>query len=722
VKIAIVGPAHPYKGGVAQHTTALAHRLSATGHDTMLVSWRAQYPKLLYPGQLTVAEPEAEPYPGVERPLAWYRPDGWWLTGRRLARQGCDVVVLSVVTPVQAPAYLTLARAARAGGCTVVALCHNVLPHESRGADEPLMRALLRGVDAVIVHSGEQAALAETLTTAPVQVAALPLHLPRIAPGPAEAAPARAAVPAGTAASAGTAVRAGTEAAAWPASPAAAGPRQRLLFFGIVRRYKGLDILLRALAEAGPQISLTVAGEIWDGREELLRLVSDLGLQDRVTMSGGYVPTAGIPAVFAGADALVLPYRSATASQNALVAFQFGLPVIASRAGAIADAVDDGINGILCTPGDAADLARAIRALYQPGMLERLRAGVRRPDPGPLWDDYLAAVGKAASAAPFPAVAAAPFLARAAAWPLAAAAVPPPAGPAALPPPGAATSFPAAAAAPFSAGVVALPLAVAAALPPPGAAASLSAAAAAPSTAGPGLFPAGAGALSPAGIAALFPAGAVALPWTGPAVPPRAASGRPPRPSQNASAAQARSPIVSTSRETTATTIADPRGMTGARAAMKASSRGPTPPGNGMRTNPTDQASAYAPAAIGSTLTPLPVTPATSSQECTLKNAHPASDQAAARSTPGPLIRRSSGGRLARRSARSRPQPITGGYKAISAGGASASAHQYWRAAAPELSGSATAATSSPVARVTSIATTVADALRRRGTSYARAS
>jgi hypothetical protein len=162
--------------------------------------------------------------------------------------------------------------------------------------------------------------------------------------------------------------------------------------------------------------------------------------------------------------------------------------------------------------------------------------------------------------------------------------------------------------------------------------------------------------------------------------------------------------------------------MTGASAAMRASSRGPTPPGNGMRMNPTDQASAYAPAAIGSTLTPLPVTPATSSQACTLKNAHPASDQAAARSTPEPLTRRSSGGRRARRSARSSAQPITGGYRASSAGGASASAHQYWRAAAPELSGSATAATSSPVASVTSIATTVADAERRRGTSCPRAS
>ena len=301
------------------------------------------------------------------------------------------MVVLSVVTPVQAPAYLTLARAARSGGCTVVALCHNVQPHESRGADEPLMRALLRRVDAVVVHSAAQASLAEALTSAPVQVAALPPHLPPPGRAPTGAHRGRRSqrFPPGQRSGGGRGAPPGQD---------RRGPRHRLLFFGIVRPYKGLDILLRALAETGPQISLTVAGEIWYGREDLLRLISDLGLQDRVTMPGAYVPTADVPGLFAGADALVLPYRSATASQNALIAFQFGVPVIASRAGAIADAVQDGVNGILCAPGDAVDLARAIRALYAPGALERLRAGVLPPVPGPLWDDYLAALGKAVSA------------------------------------------------------------------------------------------------------------------------------------------------------------------------------------------------------------------------------------------------------------------------------------------------------------------------------------
>jgi glycosyltransferase involved in cell wall biosynthesis len=371
MKIAIVGPAHPYKGGAAQHTTALAHRLSAAGHQVVLLSWTAQYPKLLYPGQLTVDTPELPVFGATERVLAWYRPDGWWRTGRRLARERFDALVLCVVTPIQAPAYLTLARAARAAGCTVLALCHNVLPHEGRAFDRPLMTALLRRVDAVIVHSDAEAAVAASLTTAPVQATLMPPHLPGVA---------LAGLP-------------------QQAVPAPQPTHHRLLFFGIVRPYKGLDLLLEALAQASPAVALTVAGEIWDGRDGLLRQIAGLGLTERVTLAEGYVPAGDIPALFATADALVLPYRSATASQNPLLAFQYGVPVIATRAGPIAATVQDGVNGLLCTPGDAADLARAISQLYQPGTLARLRQGARPADPGPLWDDYLAAITKAIPAA-----------------------------------------------------------------------------------------------------------------------------------------------------------------------------------------------------------------------------------------------------------------------------------------------------------------------------------
>ncbi|MFE3458821.1 glycosyltransferase family 4 protein [Nocardiopsis aegyptia] len=358
-RVALVGPAHPYKGGGARHTTELAHRLSALGHEVAIESWRAQYPAALYPGTQTVDEQEGTPHPGTRHGLAWYRPDGWWRTGRRLAREA-DLVVLTLFSPVQVPAYLAILAGARSldTGTQITALCHNVLPHERRAVDVSLTRALLRRVDGVLTHSPEQAHLAEGLM-GPERprpaMAPLPPHLPDTG-GPVQG---------------------------------PAGERRHLLFLGIVRPYKGVDLLLRALADGAPDdVTLTVAGEFWGGTDEPAALARELGVADRVRLRDGYVPASELPGLFASADAVVLPYRTATATQNVWLAHEHGVPVVATRAGTLADHVHEGVDGLLCEPGDAADLARALTALYAPGEAERLRAGVRPVDPAPYWRDY----------------------------------------------------------------------------------------------------------------------------------------------------------------------------------------------------------------------------------------------------------------------------------------------------------------------------------------------
>jgi glycosyltransferase involved in cell wall biosynthesis len=163
----------------------------------------------------------------------------------------------------------------------------------------------------------------------------------------------------------------------------------RLLFFGIVRPYKGLDILLRALAAAPAHVTLTVAGEFWGGTADTEKLIAGLGLAGRVTLRPGYVPADQIPALFAAADALVMPYREATASQNALLAFAHGVPVITTTAGALAEPVRDGVDGLTCAPGDPGDLLRALRVISDPQAARRLRAGIRPVDPAPGWAAYL---------------------------------------------------------------------------------------------------------------------------------------------------------------------------------------------------------------------------------------------------------------------------------------------------------------------------------------------
>ncbi|WP_030451279.1 glycosyltransferase family 4 protein [Herbidospora cretacea] len=352
MRVAIVGPTFPYKGGGAQHTTELAHRLARAGHDVVIESWRAQYPSFLYPGVQTIDTPEGEPFPGTRRVLDWRRPDGWVACGRRL--RDADLVILTVLSPVQVPPYLGILYGLRRRA-RVVALCHNVLPHETKPYDRPLMKALLRRVDGVLAHSEAQGALARELGQPFVKVAPLPPHLP----------------------SAGV--------------TGEGGLNRRLLFFGIVRPYKGLDLLLRALAQV-PDVGLTVAGEFWGGMEATTALIRELGLTDRVELRPGYVPADDVPTLFAGADALVLPYRSATASQNVWLGHEHGVPVIATRVGALADNVTDDVDGLLVEPNSADALADALRRFYEPGTPERLRAGVKAVDPEPYWSAYLAAL------------------------------------------------------------------------------------------------------------------------------------------------------------------------------------------------------------------------------------------------------------------------------------------------------------------------------------------
>ena len=364
----------------------------------VLESWSKQYPAGLYPGgQQTVDVAEGEPFAGTRRRLSWRRPAGWFAAGRR--HRDADVVAFALLIPLQAIPYLVILAGLRgwrglrrgrgqagAGGPRAVVICHNVLPHESRPADELLTRLLLRRAGSALTHSAEEAARARTLAPAAlVTVARLAPHLPATTPVLHRS---------DHAGGSDDAERDG----AVRSAPC------RLLFFGIVRRYKGLDVLLRALARAPAHVVLTVAGEFWGrAEEETQSMMARLGIAGRVTLRPGYVPADQIAGLFAEADALVLPYRSATSSQNVWLAFAHGVPVVVTRAGTLADAVRDGVDGVVCEPGDEDDLLRALRRISAPGEAARLRSAVRPADPDGHWDAYVATLlSLAAPPAPEP--------------------------------------------------------------------------------------------------------------------------------------------------------------------------------------------------------------------------------------------------------------------------------------------------------------------------------
>jgi glycosyltransferase involved in cell wall biosynthesis len=372
--VALVGPTHPFKGGVAAHTTTLAHELSEAGHDVTLVSWSHLYPSALYPGEQAVpgGAPDVEPFPRTLRVLSWARPDTWLRAGRRL--RDVDVIIVVHVIPAVVPAHLALLRAAGVGrptptahGPRTILVAHNVLPHEAHPGARQLVASLLSRVDAVVVHSDEQARLAASLGAHHVRELDLPPHLPGGAPEPRP-------------------------------DPASDQP-VRLLALGIVRDYKGVDLLVDAVRDV-PGIHLTIAGELWGDAGRAVRdLAADPRVAGRVEVHPGYVPADRIASLMAHHDVLALTYRSATASQNVLLARLHGLPVLATSVGTFPEQVRDGIDGLLVPPADREALVGALRRLTEPGVAEQLRAAVRPPDLSGPWANYVGGL-EALAAAP----------------------------------------------------------------------------------------------------------------------------------------------------------------------------------------------------------------------------------------------------------------------------------------------------------------------------------
>jgi glycosyltransferase involved in cell wall biosynthesis/ubiquinone/menaquinone biosynthesis C-methylase UbiE len=349
MRIAIVGPTHPIKGGVSQHTTVLAKQLAAAGHDVEIVSWAKQYPHFLYKGKQLVDEPEFAPFEPTRRVLAWNRPDSWVRAARSLRDR--DIVVFAHITPVQIPPYRLMAALLRKHGPKIVVIAHNVLPHERSGIDRYLVSRLFNAADLVIAHSDSEVTLARSITDTRVEEAPLAPFMPD----------------------------------GWIARVPMPGEHRRLLFFGLVRPYKGLDVLLRAMTRAPSDIKLRVVGEFWSDPEETLALCRELGIADRVELRPGYIGADEVPDLFADVDALVLPYRTATGSQAVWTGFEFGVPVIATRAGVLAEHVREGVDGVLADPDDVDSLADALNRFYSPGVPEKMRADVIPINRGPLW-------------------------------------------------------------------------------------------------------------------------------------------------------------------------------------------------------------------------------------------------------------------------------------------------------------------------------------------------
>lgn len=356
--ITLVGPAHPYRGGIAHFNEMTMQGLAAHGHDVRAVTFRRQYPEVLFPGKTQYARDEAPPegVPVAARVIDTLNPITWVRAARHVARQRPDAVIFQYWMPFFAPAYGTVARYVRRRGVRVLSVVHNALPHERHVGDAALGRFFLRACDGFIVMSDAVEGHLAPLRRADATVRRIdhPVYARFGAP-----------------VSRRKARRQLGLSAEIPV----------LLFFGFVRGYKGLHVLLEALpavVEALPDVRLVVAGEFYDDTAPYRAQIARHGLDDHVLLHDRYVASADVPAYFGAADLIVQPYVSATQSGVAQIAFHFERPVVVTDVGGLAEVVPHERAGFVVPPEDPAALAAAVVRFFREDWRERLTEGVRR--------------------------------------------------------------------------------------------------------------------------------------------------------------------------------------------------------------------------------------------------------------------------------------------------------------------------------------------------------
>lgn len=343
VKICIIGPTYPYRGGIAHYTTLLVKHLQEAGHRVKLYSYTRQYPKFLFPGK-SDKDPSATtlrvPCEYIVDPI---NPLSWWRVYRRIRREAPDLLILQWWVPYWTPSLAAISHLIKHyTKIKIVYVCHNVTPHEESGSiDHRLAWVVLKRGDAFIVHSEQdRRKLLMLLPKAVVWRTNLPTYeeFQQLAVQQQKPSTIR--------------------------NTLKLHEKHVLLFFGFVRPYKGLEYLIQALPivlKQLPTAHLLVVGEFW-GTSKIgyLRYAEQAGVTEHLTIIDEYVPNEALGDYFDVAEVVVLPYVSATQSAVVQLAFGFGKPVITTRVGGLHEVVQDGRNGLVVPPQDEEALAAAI--------------------------------------------------------------------------------------------------------------------------------------------------------------------------------------------------------------------------------------------------------------------------------------------------------------------------------------------------------------------------
>ena len=370
MKIVIIGTAYPYRGGLAAFNERLAEQFQREGHEVVVYTFTLQYPRFLFPGKTQYTSDPPPKELAIRRRVNSCNPLNWMKVGRELRRQSPDMVVFAYWMSFMAPCFGTIARKAKQNGSTrCIALVHNMIPHEPNVMDKLFPSYFVNAMDGFTALS--QSVLKDIgqfdHKDKPKSWAPHPIYDHY---GPLlDKADARRQL-------------------------GLSAEGKYVLFFGFIRDYKGLDLLIDAFGDPRLQdcgVKLIVAGEFYGDPTPYLERIHSLDISDIVVLHNDYIPADKVNLYFRACDIVAQPYKTATQSGVTQIAFHFEKPMLVTRVGGLPEIVPDGKIGYV-VDADAQSIADALLKYYKENREESFSAAVREEKKKYGWDRMTAAI------------------------------------------------------------------------------------------------------------------------------------------------------------------------------------------------------------------------------------------------------------------------------------------------------------------------------------------
>jgi glycosyltransferase involved in cell wall biosynthesis len=370
--IVIIGTTYPFRGGLAAYNERLARELISMGHQVILYTFSLQYPSFLFPGKSQYSEQPAPAGLDIRVRINSLSPWSWIRTGKEIRKLAPDLVIIKYWLPFMGPCFGTILRILKFRRRTrVVSILDNVIPHEKRPGDASFTRYFFGAVDAFVAMSRDVLKDLGKFTGKPAVLVPHPIYD-----------------------SYGPVVSRQVARELLKLDPGA----KYVLFFGFIRAYKGLDLLLEAMLQ--PQLSgirLIVAGEYYEDRKRYEAMLSDPRFGDRLSLHTDFIADDQVKYFFCASDVVVQPYRSATQSGISQIACYFEKPMIVTAVGGLSEIVKDGVNGFVCQP-KAGDLAAKILRYFKEGKEDAFSRQVKNDKVTFSWDHMAAEILRLADA------------------------------------------------------------------------------------------------------------------------------------------------------------------------------------------------------------------------------------------------------------------------------------------------------------------------------------